>query len=858
MKMKKTILFVVVMFLFVNVALATAPVMSTINNVTIEPIPAETNTSLLSYCNVTDADTYDMIQYESIWYNNSVRYESYDIPYPDIRNYSFTYELTLGTAVHGIYFKPDGTRMYIADYGLNKILEFECTTPWKLQTCNIQIRQLDVSSFGSDTSAVEWKLDGTKMYITGWSADRISAFDCSTSWNVSSCVYNNENLSVQTEQTSTNTVRFKPDGTRMFVGGHNPDYIYQYDCTTAWNVSSCGLVGNFSNAPSENPRGFDFSSNGVQLYIADTILKSVFQFNCTEAYNVSTCVYTNNSIVTNTGGSVGAAGFTIRQDNKHFYIADPQDNSVRQFTSTFPTVSSYAGINTNVNNLSSSIPNLGDDWIFSCRGYDGTSYTSWLNSSTLTIIDIPPVIDSINDINITIYPSWTYQTNCTDTETYTDTLYYWINDSIGTISSTGLISSEPNETQIGTHNVLITCGDLTTNITTTFTLITYNASFTNCSAGDPLLIYNITIYDEDNPTTYLDSTLQIQFTTWNDARTQSTSYSEILNGTYTYYICAANNFTYDKLDVYIKNIETSGSGFTHRFFIINDTVIPGTLTDHFLYNFPSSTGISDLKITVRDKTTYNYMENVIGKLQRLYVGESTWRTVQMDQSGDYGLIFFNIYEEDTDYRIIFVDEDDNILQTTQSMKFVCDSGICDITYTLDPYSTTSDVGSLVFDWDYDNTTGIITVSWNDAGGLNYDIRSIITKETMSGTLVVCDNTTTGTSSGEHICDVSGHTGTFLVRARSSRSPWLDRLHEWISVHPLGLWTVVDAKEGAFWTFGIMVTITLAGAVSPIGAVISMLFSLVALLFLGMFNAITIPFVTIACVLGIVIGIKLKR
>ena len=58
------------------------------------------------------------------------------------------------------------------------------------------------------------------------------------------------------------------------------------------------------------------------------------------------------------------------------------------------------------------------------------------------------------------------------------------------------------------------------------------------------------------------------------------------------------------------------------------------MTDQIsIYNW-NNTDASDLKITVRNDSNYEALNNVYAKLQRYYIGENVWRTVQMDKTGE--------------------------------------------------------------------------------------------------------------------------------------------------------------------------------------------------------------------------------
>ncbi|MFO7949455.1 MAG: hypothetical protein R6U36_03700, partial [Candidatus Fermentibacteraceae bacterium] len=159
-------------------------------------------------------------------------------------------------------------------------------------------------------------------------------------------------------------------------------------------------------------------------------------------------------------------------------------------------------------------------------------------------------------------------------------------------------------------------------------------------------------------------------------------------------------------------------GYAHRWFGYNLTINNNTKIEP-IYNLNTTTGVSDLKITLRNEENYQYIPNIVGKLQRRYVGEGAWRTVQMELTGDYGLFLYHIYEESVDYRLIFLNQDNQILETSNTLKFKCTDGLCELIYLISEDISTSTLDNLDISWSYDNVTGIITVDWNDITGENH-------------------------------------------------------------------------------------------------------------------------------------------
>jgi hypothetical protein len=377
-------------------------------------------------------------------------------------------------------------------------------------------------------------------------------------------------------------------------------------------------------------------------------------------------------------------------------------------------------------------------------------------------------------------------------------------------------------------------------------------TLTNCTNENITLIMKV--YDEKNPNIPLVSTIELESEYWVQNSGTSNKFQVKLENSSSYNLCLSVNKTV-YTDTYIRY--TTENGFTHRYYLVNESLSNVTKTIS-MFNFNTTTGISDLKITVRNKETYDFFENIVTKLQRRYLQEGIWRTVQMDKTGDFGLNFFNIIEESIDYRLLFSDINNNLLKTSDQMKFICSSGLCELTFLLDPSIDGSVAQQLIYDLSYDNVTGIITLTWNDNVGATSLMRLHVTKETMTGTTEICNPSSSG-SSGTLTCDASAYTGEVYVRVFDSASPEEPTATTWIKLVTSQLGNLITPKDSAFWAAGIMVTIVGFGIIiSPVAAVITTILGLITLLFLGLFTPLTITFVMIASILGIVIGVKMRR
>lgn len=398
----------------------------------------------------------------------------------------------------------------------------------------------------------------------------------------------------------------------------------------------------------------------------------------------------------------------------------------------------------------------------------------------------------------------------------------------------------------GTEVFSGTSGDITFNATTTPMILqitnAYNDLFDCSDSPGTFPSINFTLEDEDTglpiigdisvDLTYLDQVLSFE--------KQDVSFLTLCIG-------GGVNYT-------VTGTVRSEVAYLNKHFFI-DAEFGSTMQTIKLYNFNDTTGISTLQWTVRDET-WDVYPDIIGRMQRYYPANHTWVTVQQDQTGEFGQLIYHIKEESTEYRFYFYDGL-NLLDSTNDVKFVCDSGLCEVTSQIIP-SATPEV-SIGANWTFNNDTKILTIMWNDPTGATSSVTTTLVKSTVTGNLLIC-NATTYTAVGSYACNTTGYSGNAILTIRSSASPEVIKDRRIITLTPLPkLADFLDYGESAIWTFGLSLTIMSLGITgSPLAVIVMLIFSLVIQMYLGISSIITAEFLGVATIIGIVVALKVKK
>ena len=118
------------------------------------------------------------------------------------------------------------------------IIDYQTATGYDLSSASYDSVSFSVAPQDANPSDIFFKPDGTKMYVLGYGNDTVYQYSLSTAWVVSSASYDSVSFSVNSQEVSPSAMFFKPDGTKMYVLGQSNSIVYQYSLSTAWVVSS--------------------------------------------------------------------------------------------------------------------------------------------------------------------------------------------------------------------------------------------------------------------------------------------------------------------------------------------------------------------------------------------------------------------------------------------------------------------------------------------------------------------------------------------------------------------------------------------------------------------------------------------
>lgn len=182
------------------------------------------------------------------------------------------------TSPRSLFFSDDGTRMYTMGATGQCVDQWGLSTAWDVTSAS-WVREFSTSSQELSPRGVYFKNDGTKMFIVGTADNGVVEYALSTAWDISTASYTQE-FSVSSQDSSTHDLHFSADGTILYTVGTATDTLYQYTLTTAWDVSTASYANKsiFVDVYEANVQGMYVSPNGGYLYFIGNNDDQVVQY----------------------------------------------------------------------------------------------------------------------------------------------------------------------------------------------------------------------------------------------------------------------------------------------------------------------------------------------------------------------------------------------------------------------------------------------------------------------------------------------------------------------------------------------------------------------------------------------------
>jgi DNA-binding beta-propeller fold protein YncE len=246
-----------------------------------------------------------------------------------------------------IFLKPDGLTLYVIGSSNDSVYQYSLSVAGDISTASYDSVSFSVTSQEATPQGLFFKPDGTKMYVSGSVSDAVYQYTLSTAWDLSTASYDSVSFSISG---ANNSIYFKTDGTAFYASNGADDTIYQYTLSTAWDLSTASYASkSFSTATQDSlSYGVTLDSTGNKLYVVGlTTTPRVMQYTLSTAWDISTASY-DNLTFTVSEDTAPVKTFFTSDGNKMFVLGTTNDtiyqySTVTPATITYPSTLEFAG-----------------------------------------------------------------------------------------------------------------------------------------------------------------------------------------------------------------------------------------------------------------------------------------------------------------------------------------------------------------------------------------------------------------------------------------------------------------------------------------------------------------------------------
>lgn len=201
------------------------------------------------------------------------------------------------TEMHDFCFNADGTKLFALDRpsttANSRVAEFTMSTPYDIANLTF-VDVYVIGSYNNYPKGLAFKSDGTRMWTTKFGDVDVYGWDLSTGFDVSTASYNS--LLKYTTSISggfIQAIQFKPDGTKMYLADHGAETIKQYSLSAAWGTASASYdsIELDVSAYHTSPEGFVFNDDGTKIYIVGDDSNDVTEYSLSTPYALNTASF---------------------------------------------------------------------------------------------------------------------------------------------------------------------------------------------------------------------------------------------------------------------------------------------------------------------------------------------------------------------------------------------------------------------------------------------------------------------------------------------------------------------------------------------------------------------------------------
>ncbi|MDO5980798.1 BspA family leucine-rich repeat surface protein [Flavivirga spongiicola] len=151
------------------------------------------------------------------------------------------------------------------------------------------LRDFEVGGQDNTPWDITFNLDGTKMFVLGTQKNSIYQYNLTTAYDISTASFTTD-FSTNNKEVSPSGLAFNDDGSKMYVIGYYGDDINHYDLSIPFDLSGTITYRNSYSVKDKEtaPTDLSFNNDGTKLYVVGNTGADITEYTLSIPYDLST------------------------------------------------------------------------------------------------------------------------------------------------------------------------------------------------------------------------------------------------------------------------------------------------------------------------------------------------------------------------------------------------------------------------------------------------------------------------------------------------------------------------------------------------------------------------------------------
>jgi len=246
----------------------------------------------------------------------------------DVSTLNFTQNQVLNSAVTAFEWNDNGTKLFGVNPDNNTVEEYDVSTAYDISTASFT-QSKDISSEEDVATGIAWNNDGTKLYIVGRGGENVYEYDVSTAYDISTASFT-QSKSLSSQDDRPYAALWNNNGTKFYFISSDNGIIYEYNASTAFDVSSLSF-NQSKDVSSEDSSfgGLAWNDDGKKLFVGGDGNNSIHEYKTSTAYDISTASFTQSKDIS--GSVLNVDGFAWNDDGTKAFVTDSANSDINQY-----------------------------------------------------------------------------------------------------------------------------------------------------------------------------------------------------------------------------------------------------------------------------------------------------------------------------------------------------------------------------------------------------------------------------------------------------------------------------------------------------------------------------------------------